>query len=155
MQVSHRDEQIKQRQKRNFDSRHAAKDLPDILPGDSVWVTNRNSPARVSEKLSPRSYLVHMPEGIYRRNRGNLVPYLGDDEDTLPEISPMVEGEDESRDLPESGPMASNSRDTPESGDTSSSELVTPSPKIYPTRSQTGNLPGPIDHFNPSWTRRN
>ena len=75
VEVLLRDEKAKERQKRDFDSRRGAKELPDLQPGDTVWVTDRSSPAKVSEQLSPRSYSVHTPEGTYRRNRGDLVPY--------------------------------------------------------------------------------
>ncbi len=47
VKVSLRDGQAKEIQKRDFDSRRGARDLPDLEPGDTVWVTDRSSPARV------------------------------------------------------------------------------------------------------------
>ena len=71
------DESAKERQKQNFDSRKGAKELPCISPGDSVWVPDRNAQGQVMERVSPRSYMLCTPEGVYRRNRSGVLPLPG------------------------------------------------------------------------------
>ena len=46
-QVKLRDDQVKKRQKNNYDSLHRAKILPKLFPGDTVWVSDRRTPGTV------------------------------------------------------------------------------------------------------------
>ena len=75
LDLEERDDRLKDRQKRNFDQRHRAKDLPELQPGDTVWIPDRNSPGTVleGETPSPRSHNVQTRDGTYRRNRQHLV----------------------------------------------------------------------------------
>ena len=73
-----KDNDIKQRQKRNYDSRHKAKELPLLEPGDSVWIPDRESTGRV---VAPRSLVVETSDGPFRRNRQHLVPFPQTDTD--------------------------------------------------------------------------
>ena len=45
-----KDEQIKDCQKRNHDSRHKAKELPQLEPGDYVWISDRETAGKVVER---------------------------------------------------------------------------------------------------------
>ena len=78
------------RQKRNFDERHGTRELSLLLPGDTVWVTDRQSSATVTEKIAPRSYAVDMGDGTFRRNRRYLLTSLREmnDSDTPDQSSP-------------------------------------------------------------------
>ena len=74
-----RDKEYKLRQKRDFDSRHRARDLPDIPIDTDVWITTDGSPTTgrvVAPADAPRSYIVETPSGEVRRNRRqlNIVP---------------------------------------------------------------------------------
>ncbi|KAL1476727.1 hypothetical protein MTO96_036292 [Rhipicephalus appendiculatus] len=56
------DEEIRRRQKKDFDSRHAATVLPPLEPGDTVWVRDIKETAGVLSPASkPRSYVVETP----------------------------------------------------------------------------------------------
>ena len=68
------DEHLKARPKRNFDTRHGARDLPELRPGDQVWLPDYKTQGTVLEKSStPRSYMVQTPSGeLRRRNRRHL-----------------------------------------------------------------------------------
>ena len=71
--VKTKDQQIKRRQKKDFDSHHGARELPPLQPGDHVWVQGRESEAEVEGEVAPRSYQVVTEDGTFRRNRRNLI----------------------------------------------------------------------------------
>ena len=71
--VKTKDQQIKRRQKKDFDSHHGARELPPLQPGDHVWVQGRESEAEVEGEVAPRSYQVVTGDGTFRRNRRNLI----------------------------------------------------------------------------------
>ena len=56
-----RDKSLKQRQKRNHDVHHGARELPILLPGESVWVPDRGESGQVLEETSTRSYTIQTP----------------------------------------------------------------------------------------------
>ena len=62
----------KQKQKTDFDRRHASRSLQQLMPGDQVWIDDRNLRGSVVKEYSPRSYLVDTERGILRRNRRQL-----------------------------------------------------------------------------------
>jgi len=61
--LKRRDQQIKDKQKKNFDRRHGARDSPPLIPGSNVWIPGRDTGAQVQEEVAPRSYMVSTPEG--------------------------------------------------------------------------------------------
>ena len=61
-----REEELRQKQKWNFDCRHRAHDLSPALPGDLVWVRDRRKRGTVRNQVSPRSYRVETPSGSFR-----------------------------------------------------------------------------------------
>ena len=71
--IRDRDHKQKERQKKDFDSRHRAREWLPLLPGDQVWLPGREIEAEVLEEVSPQSYTVSSGEGTYRRNRRDLV----------------------------------------------------------------------------------
>ena len=71
--VKKRDERVKQRQAENFNSHCAARELTTLLPGDTVYVRDRQSTGTVVGDTAPRSYVVRTPEGTVRRNRRHVV----------------------------------------------------------------------------------
>ena len=52
------DNKIKEKQKKDFNRRHNVRDLPDLSPGDSVWVPSRDTEGVISDEVAPRSYVV-------------------------------------------------------------------------------------------------
>lgn len=75
-----RDLQRKEREKRradaqHYNSRHRARDLGKLSPGDDVWITDTAEPGTVtSAHGTPRSYLIAGSQGTLRRNRSHLIP---------------------------------------------------------------------------------
>jgi hypothetical protein len=68
-----RDRHIKERQKRNFDSYHGARLLPELQPRDNLWLKDRNTTGEVIKEVSRRLYVVKTPEGAFRRKRRQMV----------------------------------------------------------------------------------
>jgi len=46
-QFREKDSALKAKQKKNFDRRHSAKSLPDLLPGDPVWLPSKKVEGKV------------------------------------------------------------------------------------------------------------
>ena len=66
---------FKDRQKRNYDHRHASQDLPSIPNDSDVWITSGDQPVAgkvVSRASTPQSYIVNTPTGQLRRNHQHL-----------------------------------------------------------------------------------
>ena len=48
--------------------------MPELAPGDKVWVTDKEVPGAVVQQAhTPRSYIVDTPSAVIRRNRRHLV----------------------------------------------------------------------------------
>ena len=67
--VKEMESQVKGLQKINFDHRHRAVELPELNPGDKVWITDRKIEGNVVKRVAPRSYIINTTIGEYRRNR--------------------------------------------------------------------------------------
>ena len=72
-QLQKKEKHIRERQRRNFNSRHRAKDLQPLEKGEKVWIRDNDEQAVVTNTLPHRSYLVETPHGTYRRNRRDLI----------------------------------------------------------------------------------
>ncbi|KAK8772589.1 hypothetical protein V5799_024166 [Amblyomma americanum] len=80
------DEEYRNRQKRYFDKRHAARSLPRLSAGNRVWLKDKGAPGTILRpSQTPRSYWVGTDKGAVRRNRRHLLllPETGDD-DSVP-----------------------------------------------------------------------
>ena len=88
--VAKQDSKLKARQKHNFDECHGTRELSLLLPRDTVWVTNRQSSAIITEETAPRSYAVNTRDGTFRRNRRHLLtsPREMNNSDTPDQSSP-------------------------------------------------------------------
>ncbi|KMQ89584.1 retrovirus-related pol polyprotein from transposon opus [Lasius niger] len=65
----------KRRQKQNFDRRHGVRKLPELHPGEEVWITDlRRYGKIIARAKAPRSYLVETEKRTVRRNRVHLIP---------------------------------------------------------------------------------
>jgi hypothetical protein len=85
-----KEESQKQRQKRNYDSRHRAVERESLSPGDQVYVRGDNTPGTVLNAAgTPRSFVVQVPTGTIRRNRRQLAlkPQQCEDTETDPPTS--------------------------------------------------------------------
>ena len=84
-EVTERDRVEKERQAKNYNQRHAAKELPVLLPGSAVYAPDRKSTRKIVNQTATRSYLVQTNEGTYRRNRRHLIetPRSGTEVETM------------------------------------------------------------------------
>lgn len=65
---------IKLRNKRNFDQRKGAQELPPLQEGTRVWIPNLKRYGEIEKRCQePRSYIVATEGGKIRRNRRDLV----------------------------------------------------------------------------------
>ena len=118
-----RDEEIKRKQKRDYDTRHRARTLPPLENEMPVWVDTRGKRTHgtvVSQDSAPRSYIVETETGTLRRNRSQL--------------NPSPPGETSSNSQPIAGPSESPTRTSP-----------------IATRSRTGTAINPPDRFTPQY----
>ena len=104
--VRAREEEIKRNLKRNYDRRYGVRELPELNPGDAVWIPDRKEEGMVQEEVAPRSYRVNTPEGTVRRNRRVLVRMpetngdSADADESQPELQPESQPTDETTEEP-------------------------------------------------------
>ena len=72
--LKEKEETMREKQKDNFDSRHKSRELTPLSPGDSVWVTDQQTPGTVVQLSSPRSYQIQTSSGMLCRNRRHINP---------------------------------------------------------------------------------
>lgn len=72
-EIKLKDNKLKQRQKRNYDKGHRARNSQPLVVGQPVWVRPQGAPGTIVKTLPYRSYEVRTPTGIQRRNRRQLV----------------------------------------------------------------------------------
>ena len=72
-ELRQKEEKMRQRQKKNFDSRHRAQTLDTLLPGETVWLPDQRTEGTVVRDSAPRSYTVQTSKGQYRRNRRHII----------------------------------------------------------------------------------
>ena len=72
-EVRARDKRNKARQKRKHDTHRGARELPQLQPGDQVWVPQRQSEGEVQREVAPQSYTVESEGDTFRRNRRDLI----------------------------------------------------------------------------------
>ena len=66
--------EYKHKQAEKYNRRHRASVLPELKPGNKVWVTDQSSPAVLVQKsLEPRSYMVKTERSLLWRNRRHVV----------------------------------------------------------------------------------
>ncbi|XP_061159755.1 uncharacterized protein K02A2.6-like [Syngnathus typhle] len=81
--VASREGEMKLKYSEGYNRRHRVRDLPQLSPGQPVWITDTKSEGTViSSHSAPRSYLVEGPSGAIRRNRHHLLP--------MPETTPKM-----------------------------------------------------------------
>ena len=130
--VAEKDRREKEKQAENFNARHAAKELPTLLPGDVVYVTDRERAGTVLSETTPRSYLVQTPEETFRRNRSQVIQMPQSDPEAEPHQS--VSGSDnvDRRTIPVPTELSEGQ-------------------KTYPTRLRSGKGLRPPERCDSSW----
>ena len=73
---------MREKQKQNFDKRHQVQDLRPLVPGDSVWPPEIQAEGTIEKEVSPRSYRVSTPYGLFRSKCQHLRP--------IPDLSTSV-----------------------------------------------------------------
>jgi transposase InsO family protein len=131
--VRRRDKESKRRQKTDFDSRHGARELPPLQPGDRVWIPARQTEGEVQREVAPQSYEVEQDEGSLRRNRRDLIRLPSSEEDQS-ESSDYVEQSDSSE-------STSNESNSTESNS-----------NAQPTLRRSSRTSQPPERLDPSWS---
>ncbi|GBO04422.1 RRP12-like protein, partial [Araneus ventricosus] len=117
-------------QKTNYDKHHSVRNLDELDPGQSVWITDRRVTGKVLQKTPyPRSYLVQSGRRVYRRNRKHLIP--------SPDFHPEPEPEDDSD--------VTGYQHSPADADPGCPPLMSSpqSPKTYPERASSSTEVSP------------
>ena len=83
--VVKRDSKEKQRQAKNFNQRHTARELPVLEPGADVYLPDKDRNGTVVNETATRSYIVQTDEGAYRRNRRQIIPIPPPEEEVIPQ----------------------------------------------------------------------
>ena len=113
-QFRENDATLKDRQKRDFGRHHSAKTLPELHPGERVWLPEKKVEGTVVDKADPLlSYTVETPKGQLRRNRRHL--------NRLPE-------------MPNTDTSTALSSPSPDFQTATSPELTTPATPVVPRR---------------------
>ena len=114
---------------------NVASELPSLLPGDNVYVRDRDSSGTVVTETAPRLYVVRTPEGTVRRNCRQMAQIPSDDSETVV-----------SADLTSPSDLSDNTQ--------VETEIVRNEspPKTYMTRSKSGRMPTPPERFDISWS---
>ena len=72
--ATYRCETYRSNQRKSFNQRHRAKELPAVTAGDSVWIRDQNRLGKIQGRTQhPRSFLIETEKGTIRRNRSALV----------------------------------------------------------------------------------
>ena len=71
--VRNKEARLQQQQKKIHDCRHKAKELPELAPGDTVYIRTEKKTGTIYAIHSPRSYIVDVGYAKIRRNRKHLV----------------------------------------------------------------------------------
>ena len=130
--IAKKDNDIKQKQKANFDCRHGVHELPRLLPEQYVWIKDRQAGGTVVEQPAQRSYVVRNPEGEFRRNRRHLVTHPSEE-------TPSADIEPECESTPQSQSDTDHTQSNTETSDSSH------------VRTRGGRISKPPQRFEPSW----
>ena len=63
--VRAQDQNLKARQRDNFDCHHGARELPPLASGDTVWIPDRDIEANVEEEVGPQPFNITTSDGTY------------------------------------------------------------------------------------------
>ncbi len=130
-QFRRQNKQYKMQQKSNFDTRHQARETPDIPNDTEVWINSGSGPVKgtvAAQTEHPRSYIINTDSGVLRRNQSkiNMRP-----QDARVETDPVTE---DSSDSPTAARPIQNTSPSPIQ------------PKVIMTQSRTGNSAGKPDY---------
>ena len=139
-QVKNRDAQLKNRQKKDFDTHHGAQELSVLHPGDPVWVTDQQSMGNVTNQATARSYVLQTPNGSYRRNRRDIVATPG--REATETSYPFPDGTSETPHYVETQSTSDDASNTDQSSEQT---------KVYRTRLRSGKTLNPPNRLDNSW----
>ena len=72
--VQAKDQQLKARQKKNFDNQYDIRELSSSFsPGDTIWIPDQSSDTQVSTQVDQRLYELATEDGTFRRNWKDLI----------------------------------------------------------------------------------
>lgn len=153
-----KDRELKERQKRNHDSRHKAVDLPELQQGEEVWITDLKRYGKVIKMTEePRSYLLKSAGRVIRRNRFHLIPtgkIHSPEQMPYPFIPPYSNSQDNSLSIPSSNqpPVAVSSQSLDSTTEPTNGPLelpgeppeqpVSPRKSLVPPQTEVGSQTG-------------
>ena len=129
-----RDQKIKARQKKDFDSHHGARELSPLLPGDHVWLPERESEGEVHEEVAPQSYTVQSEGGQICRNRRDLIRLPNPETVNQPQLDERIEPN-------------RHEQTEPSSDDRTRPDQLSTTQELR----RSGRTPRPPDRLDPSW----
>ncbi|XP_054765371.2 uncharacterized protein K02A2.6-like [Lytechinus pictus] len=89
--VREKEEKYRSDQMMTYNRRHDSHELPELQPGDLVWIHDQSRYGRVIQKaIQPRSYHVQTDHGTIRRNRKALISIQDQAKTTVPDPSSDV-----------------------------------------------------------------
>jgi len=69
-----KEDEMRIKQKANYNRWHKARNLEPLLPGETVWLPDHESNGTIVGESSPKSYTVQTPDGQFRRNHRLIIP---------------------------------------------------------------------------------
>ncbi len=134
----------KERQKKDFDKYHRAKETPPPLaPGERVWIPDRESEALVESEVAPRSYEFTTSEGsTVRRNQSSVRRLPGTPQNDQGEEEPTRDSAERNSEL-----AKEQDRSTSETSDVSAKETdtIATSPKKHQGTESKRPLGAPME----------
>nr|XP_054775152.1 uncharacterized protein LOC129283335 [Lytechinus pictus] len=140
--VREKEEKYRSDQMMTYNRRHDSRELPELQPGDLVWIHDQSRYGRVIQKaIQPRSYHVQTEHGTIRRNRKALISIQDQAKTTVP---------DPSSDVPTSPDDPDGEPDTlqPTQQTGPSQQGASPTRGMTETRTRSGRLVKPPNRLS-------
>nr|XP_054749950.1 uncharacterized protein K02A2.6-like [Lytechinus pictus] len=140
--VREKEEKYRSDQMMTYNRRHDSRELPELQPGDLVWIRDQSRYGRVIQKaIQPRSYHVQTEHGTIRRNRKALISIRDQAKTTVP---------DPSSDVPTSPDDPDGEPDTlqPTQQTGPSQQSASPTRGMTETRTRSGRLVKPPNRLS-------
>ena len=71
--IANKEQTRQEANRRTHDQRHRAQDLPELNPGDNVYLPDQDTLGVIETQVAPRSYTVSTENQSYRRNRSAII----------------------------------------------------------------------------------
>ena len=85
--LKEKEEMIKEKQRKHYNSHHRTKELNPLKPGDSVHIPDNKTDGTAVKESTPRSYVVKTSFGTYKCNHRHLLPLPDNTEQNCANVS--------------------------------------------------------------------